>query len=112
MDGGGKGPIGFAQFYNAAAVDDGDIGRNVTDYSEVVAHVNGTSSVRMTKPPHRFEDVTLNGHIESRRRFVQHDHARTTSERNCQRYPLLLSPRQLVGVTPEHLLFWNYVHIA
>ncbi len=95
-----------------AAVHDCHPGREGRDHGQVVAHVHGRDAVRGAQVAHRREHMSLRGDVESRRRLVEHDHARPVRECHCQRDALLLPARELMRVALEEHVVARQQHLA
>jgi hypothetical protein len=100
MDRIGEDFLRLPQFDDAARVHHRHLRHELADDGEVMAHVHGRHAVDGGEVPDGVENVALRGHVETRRRLVEHDQGRPAGKRHRDGNPLLLAAGELVRVSP------------
>ena len=101
-----------AELGEPAPVHDRDAIGERCDHGQVVTHVDRGDAVRCAEVADGLEHVGLGGHVEPRRRLVQHDHTGPVGECHGERDPLLLAARQLVRIAAQEHVVAREQHLA
>ena len=87
--------------HDLACVHDHDAITDAGDHPEVVCHQDHPQSPVHGQFADQFQDLGLDGHVESGGRFIGYQHRRLVEQAHSDHHPLQHSPRELVGMVPH-----------
>ena len=105
-------PLGRPLLDELARVHDADPVADLGDDAEVVRDVQDRDPGFRAEAREQVDDLRLRRHVETGRRFVEHEHLRLACERHRDRHALLLAAGELVRILPGRRRRVGQPHLA